>query len=79
MAEPCTKVDVMLIQLSNEIDKFLWKITSSGLFTVKSMYPYMMNGHIVFLSKLTLALNIKIFVWFLYMKVILKTNPAKCY
>jgi hypothetical protein len=42
---------LMRVILSNEDDNFLWNLTTSGLFTVKSMYVDMMNGHTVFLRK----------------------------
>ena len=32
-------------------DKFSWSLTHSGLFTVKSMYEDLMNGHTPFLRK----------------------------
>jgi hypothetical protein len=42
---------LMLINLSSDDDKFVWKLTTSVKFTVKSMYPAFMNGHTVYLKK----------------------------
>ena len=68
--------------MSDEADTFVWKLTDSGKFTVKSMYEDLMNGHTVylhkFLWKLKLPLKIKIFMWFLSKKVLLtKDNLVK--
>jgi hypothetical protein len=53
----------------------VWKLTTSGSFTVKLMYADLMNGHTVFLRKyiwkLKVPLKVKIFMWFLYQKVII--------
>jgi hypothetical protein len=70
------------INLSADPDIFVWKLTTSGIFSVKSMYADIMNGHTVFLRKyiwkIKVPLKIKIFMWFLYKKVILtKDNLAK--
>jgi hypothetical protein len=72
----------MAVRLTDDPDNFVWKLTTSGLFTVKSMYADLMNGHTVFLRKyiwkLKVPLKVKIFMWFLYHKVILtKDNLAK--
>ena len=72
----------MEVRLSDEDDTFVWKLTDSGKFTVKSMYEDLMNGHTVylhkFLWKLKLPLKIKIFMWFLSKKILLtKDNLAK--
>ena len=42
---------LMEINLSVEPDKFVWGLTNSGVFTVKSMYLDFMNGHTRFLKK----------------------------
>jgi hypothetical protein len=68
--------------LTEDPDVFVWKLTTNGVFSVKSMYTDMMNGHTVFLRKylwkIKVPLKIKIFMWFLYKKVILtKDNLAK--
>jgi hypothetical protein len=73
---------LMMARLTDDPDNFVWKLTTSGLFTVKSMYADLMNGHMVFLSKyiwkLKVPLEVKIIMWFLYHKVILtKDNLAK--
>src|SRR4051794_9230605 len=39
------------VQLSNEHDNFVWNLTESGIFSVKSMYLDLMNGHTRFLRK----------------------------
>ena len=70
------------INLTTEPDSFMWKLTDSGLFTVKSMYLDLMNGHTRFLRKylwkLKIPLKIKIFMWFLSNKVLLtKDNLVK--
>ena len=73
---------LMTIQLSDEPDKLVWKLTESGIFTMKSMYVDLMNGHTIFLRKylwkLKIPLKIIFFLWFLHRKVLLtKDNLAK--
>jgi hypothetical protein len=73
---------LMTVTLSAESDKFIWGLTDSGVFSVKSMYLDLMNGHTVYLQKylwkLKIPLKIKIFMWFLSNKVLLtKDNLAK--
>ena len=73
---------LMDVNLSTEPDKFLWSLTTSGAFTVKSMYLDFLNGHTKFLKKylwkIKVPLKIRIFMWFLNRKVILtKDNLAK--
>jgi hypothetical protein len=73
---------LMTVNLSNRQDKFVWKLTKSGVFTVKSMYVDLMNEDVQFLHKflwkLKLPLNIKIFMWFIHGKVLLtKDNLVK--
>jgi hypothetical protein len=70
------------IHLTTEPDKFVWKLTDSGLFSVKSFYMDLMNGHAIYLRKylwkLKIPLKIKKFMWFLSNKVLLtKDNLAK--
>jgi hypothetical protein len=72
---------LILVTLSEEKDIFVWKLTTSGSFTVKSMYEDYMNGHTIYLRKyiwkLKIPLKVKIFMWFLHRKVILiKDNLA---
>jgi hypothetical protein len=66
---------LMAVNLS---DKFVWKLTEFGVFTVKSYYMDLMNGHTRFLCKylwkLKIPLKIKIFMWFLHNKVFLTKN-----
>ena len=73
---------LMFVQLSQDDDSYTWKLTESGLFSVKSMYADLMNGHTRFLHKylwkLKVPLKIKIFMWFMYRKVLLtKDNLAR--
>ena len=73
---------LMDVQLSQENDSFSWNLTTSGTFTVKSMYLDYMNGHTPFLRKyiwkIKVPLKIRIFMWFLHRKVILtKDNLLK--
>ena len=73
---------LMSISLSNEVDKFKWNLTTTGQFTVKSMYADYLHGHTPFLRKylwkLKVPLKIKVFMWFLHRKVILtKDNLIK--
>ena len=70
------------VQLTNQRDAFVWKLTNNGVFTVKSLYLDFMSGHTHFLRKyiwkMKVPLKIKIFMWFLFRKVILtKDNLAK--
>ena len=70
------------ISLTDVPDSFHWKLTKDGVFSVKSMYEDLMNGHTRFLKtylwKLKIPLKIKIFIWFLNRKVLLtKYNLAK--
>ena len=71
-----------MVQLSNNPDKFVWNLTTSGIFSVKSMYLDMMDDDTRYLRKylwkLKIPLKIKIFMWFLSNKVLLtKDNLAK--
>jgi hypothetical protein len=73
---------LMSVNLVDEQDKFVWKLTTSGSFTVKSMYEDLMNDQTPYprkyLWKLKIPLKIKIFMWFLSNKVLLtKDNLAK--
>jgi hypothetical protein len=58
---------LLSINLNDEEDKFVWKLSDSGSFSVKSMYTDLMNGHTVYLKKyiwkLKVLLNIKTFMW----------------
>ena len=69
---------LMMVNLNNDNDKFIWKLTDTGLFSVKSMYLDMMNDDARYLRKylwkLKVPLKIKIFMWFLSNKVLLKKD-----
>jgi hypothetical protein len=64
---------LLMVQLNEEPDKFVWNLMVSGIFTAKSMYEDLMNSHNHFPSKylwkLKLPLKITIFMWFLNRKV----------
>jgi hypothetical protein len=49
---------LMGVELSNDSDKFVWKLNESGVFTIKSMYLNLMQGHTVFLRKYLRKLKI---------------------
>jgi hypothetical protein len=73
---------LMDINLSAQPDSFVWKLTTSGKFTVKSFYLDFMNDHRPFLRKylwkIKVPLKIRIFMWFLHQQVLLtKDNLAK--
>ena len=63
------------IDLTSQEDTFRWRLTPSGLFSVKSMYSHCLNSNTIFphkyLWKLKVPLKIKIFMWFVQKKVIL--------
>ena len=42
---------LMMVQLNDELDRFVWNPTASGIFSVKSMYEDLMNVHTPFLRK----------------------------
>ena len=69
------------VVLSLQPDVFIWRLTMSGTFTVRSLYLDHMNDHTRFLHKYIckiISLKIKIFMWFLYRKVLLaRDNLAK--
>lgn len=72
----------MTVNLSTEPDKFVWSLTPSGVFSVKSMYADFMDGQTVFrrkyIWKLKIPSKVKKFMWFLDRQVILtKDNLAK--
>ena len=54
---------LITINLTIEPDKFIWKLPDSGLFSVKSFYMDLMNGHAIYqrtyLWKLKIPLKIK--------------------
>jgi hypothetical protein len=72
----------MDVNLSTESDRFCWKLNDLGVFSVKSLYLDLMNGHTTvlrkYLWKFKIPLKIKILMWFLNSKVLLaKDNLAK--
>jgi hypothetical protein len=72
----------MNVHFSHEPDRFKWSLTTKGSFSVKYMYANIMNGHTIFLKKylwkIKVRLKFRIFMWFIYKKVILnKYNLAK--
>lgn len=71
----CLVECVMMAQLSVEPDMFAWRFTSSCVFTVKSICGNL-DGHAIFilkyLWKINVPLKIKIFLWFLNRKVLLR-------
>ena len=74
--------NLMTVSLIPSDDTFRWGLTSSGLFSVKSMYADCLDGHTPFLRtyiwKLKVPLKIRIFMWFVNRKVILtKDNLIK--
>jgi hypothetical protein len=73
---------LMDIQLTDEKDTFIWKLTDSGQFSVRSLYAELLNGNTRFLRKylwkIKVPLKIRIFMWFLNRKEILtKDNLTK--
>ena len=73
---------LMDINLSEEHDRLTWKLTSSGVFTVKTMYMDLINSETIPKSlniwKVKVPLKIKVFMWFVHKGVILtKDNLAK--
>jgi hypothetical protein len=72
----------MGVQLSNEKDKFVWSLTTSGLFTIKSMYLDLLDDGTKFLKKyiwkMMVPLKVRVLMRFLYRKLILtKDNLTK--
>jgi hypothetical protein len=70
------------MHLNDNEDVFKWPLTTSGQFTVRSMYNTILNENIMsnnrFLWRIKLPLNVKIFLWFLFKGVILtKDNLIK--
>jgi hypothetical protein len=75
-------LNIANIHLNDQPDIFRWVLTSSGQFSVSSMYMAMMDSdivpHNIFLWKLKIPLKVKVFLWLLYRKVILtKDNLLK--
>lgn len=73
---------LVTINLSQEPDVFHWKIHTSGVFSVKSMYADLINIGLVFrkkyIWKIKVLLKIKIFMWYFDRGVdVKKDNLAK--
>ena len=72
----------MAVQLFDQADTILWKLSANGSFSVKSMYmdvidtgPIPRSLHV---WKVEVLLRIKIFMWFVHKEVILmKDNLIK--
>jgi hypothetical protein len=55
-------VRVAFINLNECRDTFVWNLNNNGLFSIKSMYKYLVNNEI---KHMKVPLKIKIFLWFL--------------
>jgi hypothetical protein len=72
----------MSVKLTNEKDVFVWGLTTSGAFMVKSMDLDLLDDDTKYLKKyiwkMKVPLKIKVFMWFLHQKVLLtKDNLIK--
>ena len=65
---------LMEVQLSHQPDVLRWKLTSSGAFTVKSMYIDVINSNAIptfkYVWAVKVPLKIKVFMWFVHKQVI---------
>jgi hypothetical protein len=72
---------VAFINLNEGQDTFIWNLNNNGLFSIKSMYKYLVNNGINVIHEIwhmKVPLKIKIFLCFLKNGVILtKDNLAK--
>ena len=72
---------LMNISLCTQPDSFVWSLTNSGVYTVKSMYLDLLFDNIVFLRKyiwkLKVPLKNRIFMWFIYRKELLSKVDRK--
>ena len=72
---------VTFINLNEGQDTFIWNLNNNGLFSVKSMFKYLVNNRIKVTQEIwhmKVSLKIKIFLWFLKKGVIVtKDNLAK--
>ena len=61
---------LMDVQLSDQCDTLKWQLSGNGVFSVKSMYLYLINfGPIprsIHIWKVKVPLRIKIFIWFVH-------------
>jgi hypothetical protein len=66
---------LMNVQLSDSNDSFHWELTMTDLFSVKSMYRHLLDGHTRYFKKyiwkIKVPLKIRIFMSFVHKKVIL--------
>jgi hypothetical protein len=72
----------MGVHLTDEPNSFVWHLTSSGVFSVKSLYEKYLNEDSRYLQKyiwkLKVSLKIRIFMWFLHKSFLLtKDNLLK--
>jgi hypothetical protein len=69
---------LMRVQLTNNEDVFRWSLTTSGSFSIRSMYLDLLNDYTVYLRKyiwkIKVSLKIRIFMWFLHKEVILTND-----
>ncbi|WVZ54184.1 hypothetical protein U9M48_005022 [Paspalum notatum var. saurae] len=83
LEEACNELvgRVLNIDLSEEKDSFKWGLSKSGVFTVKSMYNYLINSGIKVsqdIWKTKIPLKTKIFMWYVKRGVLLtKDNLAR--
>jgi hypothetical protein len=54
------------VQLNNEKDKFVWELTTSGQFTIKSMYLDLLNDIRKYIWNMKVPLKVNFFIWFLH-------------
>ena len=55
---------LMRIQLTDGPDKFNWSLTPTGVFSVKSYYAELMNGHTTYLRKYLWKLKVPLKIVF---------------
>jgi hypothetical protein len=73
---------LMRVQILDEPDRFIWALTPTGVYSTKSYYAELLNGHTQYLRKylwkMKVPLKIRIFLWFLHRKELLtKDNLIK--
>jgi hypothetical protein len=72
---------VVDVNLNQQQDKFIWALAANGIFSVRSMYAFLINNGIRVsqgIWKAKLPMKIKVFMWYLKKGVILtKDNLAK--
>ena len=70
------------VQLTHQADTISWKLTTNGIFSIKSMYLNLIDSgplsRSLHIWKIKVPLRIKIFMWFVHKRVILtKDNLVK--